>query len=134
MPRPAAGTGSAAEVVLCSGVVVVVVEVVKLLLLLSFSQNHIAEWCVQTAFQGCCAVCMVHPTRPPMCTWASSDLVVSHWVLASDCHLQPLKIPRSALQPLADCHIEHPVAHPCACRRPADCCCCCGCSPFSPSD
>src|SRR3954466_13611822 len=133
MPHPAAGTGSSAEVVLCSGVVVGV-EVVKLLLLQSSSQNHIAEWCVQTAFQGYCAVCMVHPACPRTCTWASTGLVVSHWVSASDCHLQPLDLPRFAPPPLVDCHTERPIAHLCACRRPADCCCCCGYSPFSPSD
>src|SRR3954454_20164694 len=42
------------------------------LLLQSSSQNHIAEWCEQTAFQEYCAVCMVHPACPRTCTWAST--------------------------------------------------------------
>src|ERR1043165_3549916 len=100
MPRPAAGTGSAADVVLCSGVVGV--EVVKLLPLQSSSRSHTAEWCAQTAFQECCAICTVHPTCHRMCTWASSGLVVSHWASASDCRPQPLDPPHSRLRPPAD--------------------------------
>src|SRR3954467_10924335 len=95
--------GSAAEVVLCSRVVVGV-EVAKLLLSRFSSQNRTAEWCAPMACQECCAICTVHPSCRRTCTWASSALVVSHSASSSDCLLQPLDLGRLGQRTPADCH------------------------------
>src|SRR3954467_13376767 len=128
--------GSAAEVVLCSGVVVGV-EVVKHLLSRFSSQNRTAEWCAPMACQECCAICTMHPSCHRACTWASSTLPASHSASSSDCLLQPLDLGHLAQRPPADCRIECLAGHLCASHCSAGCCCCCCCSDcslFSPSD